>query len=48
MPRDFVSLFPNKNTISILFLTALFASYTSYERGSDGSGQKAEKSTPDF
>jgi methionine-rich copper-binding protein CopC/nitrogen fixation protein FixH len=31
MPRDFVSLFPNKNIISILFLTALVASYTSYE-----------------
>lgn len=26
MPREFVSLFPNKNTISILFLTALVAS----------------------
>jgi methionine-rich copper-binding protein CopC/nitrogen fixation protein FixH len=31
MPRDFVSLFPNKNIISILFFTALVASYTSYE-----------------
>ena len=31
MPRDFVSLFPNKKVISILFLTALVASYTSYE-----------------
>jgi methionine-rich copper-binding protein CopC/nitrogen fixation protein FixH len=35
MPRDFVSLFPNKNTISILFLTALVAGLsacgTSYE-----------------
>jgi methionine-rich copper-binding protein CopC/nitrogen fixation protein FixH len=31
MPRDFVSLFPNKKVISLLFLTALVASYTSYE-----------------